>query len=138
MIDITHSFCEYLDKRGIPYKYIGRPSRSDLVVVKYVLDNGRPAEFLVFFENDNCNAAIRCYTQIRSAGSSRVKGLELLNKLNPRFRFVKLYLDEDEIVAGCDMLLPEIGADEICFDYLETLICVVNDNYDAITAEIYK
>lgn len=138
MTQSTSNFLAYLDNIGVLYKYTERHGRSDIVSLRYKLDNGRTVDIIAFFESDGKNAALRCYMGLSLTPSKRFKALEFINSVNQKYRCVKLYFDEDELAAGCDMLLPTGDTGAFCYMYLELFIYVLNEVYENAVDELIK
>ncbi len=138
MTQSTSNFLAYLDNIGVLYKYTERHGRSDIISFRYKLDNGRAVEVIAFFEPDGKNAAFRCYMGLSPTPSKRLKALEFINSVNQKYRCVKLYLDEDELAAGCDVLLPTEDTGGYCYRYLELFIYVLNEVYEKAVNELIK
>lgn len=133
MTSTTKQFLSHLDGIGVRYRLVERAGRADIVSLNYKLDNGRVVEIIAFFEQDGKNAALRCYTGISLTPSTRFKAFEFINAAHSKYRCVKFYLDEDELAAGCDMLLPSESIGSFCYRYLELFIYVLNGFYtDAV------
>ena len=107
-----------------------RDRKSDLVSLRYRLDNGKAAEILVFFEHDDINVALRCYTGIKVSSENRHRALEFVNIMTPAYRCVKFYVDEGEVAVGCDLLLPGEDMGAFVTKYLDLFLYVVNETYE--------
>ena len=126
----TKSFLTHLDSLGIIYELFERDRKSDLVSLRYRLDNGKAAEILVFLENDDVNVALRCYTGIKVTSENRLRALEFANMMTPAYRCTKLYIDEGEIAVGSDILLPEDNVGAYIAKHLDLFLYVVNETYE--------
>lgn len=133
MYNSTNSFTTQLNSNGVIYDYIERRGKSDLIVMKYRINELTALDVLAFFEEDCENVAMRCFTGIRAPQSKRLSVYEHLNRLNATYRCVKFYFDGDEISVGCDTVLSGEPGD-VLYRLLGTLVNIVELTYSGILA----
>ena len=135
MYNSTHSFTTQLINNGVIYDYIERREKSDLIVMKYRINELTALDVLAFFEEDCENVAMRCFTGIRVPHGKRLAVYEHLNSLNSDYRCVKFYIDGDEIAVGCDTVLAGEAGNTL-YQLLGRLVNVVELTYSGILARV--
>ena len=128
----SSEFASHLDKMGVKYTC---HDNGKLFEINVRGDNLKNISVLVFFiDDDYPYVHIRCYSIANFNGKKRA-GIEVCNRLNEQYRWVKFYIAEefnDDLMATID---AEINVDTCgaeCFNMVLRIVQVVDEVYPQI------
>lgn len=133
----TQALTLYLKNNGITFEYVERSGKSDLLVIKYRINELTVLDVLVFLEEDCESISFRCFTGLRVPHERRLSVYESLNELNGAYRCVKFYIDGDEVVIGSDTV-SDGDSPEASYMMLGRVVNVAQTVYPQIFAKIIE
>lgn len=120
----TQSFIDELEKEKIKYTLVGttESNHNELVEVSYTTDNFNSLKVRLFFDPDGDIVSLRIWDiVIVSAGKNFA--LDVINKLNVDYKFIKFYLESDNTITGSmDMYIDPTNGGEAVRKAMQIMI----------------
>ena len=125
----AREFTMHMDANGIKYT----EQDEHVIKVSYSGDNMDSIPVFVFFDEDgDPYAQFKCWN-IANFKNNESVAIELCNKLNAEYRWVKFYIDDDkDVVASIDAMLDMGSCGEECLSLVRRVVSIVDDAYPQI------
>ncbi len=132
-LNSTKDFMEYMDDKDVRYTFLGQSEDSDYerVKVSYSGDNMEGISVTFIFNEDEEDAAARCWNIATVSQENLSEAYELINQKNLDYRWVKFALDtrDNTIQAEVDIAFRARDVGPICFEILSHIVSIVDDCY---------
>ena len=127
MYTSTQVFMDYLDMKGVKYRYMGVDGRDETVSVIYSLDNFDSLKCNLYFQDDD-EVDLRIYDIVTVSGGTD-HALSVINALNSEYKFAKFVLNPDDrtIQAEQDMLIDPETCGKVVYQAMIMLFLVIDD-----------
>ena len=137
----TKEFLKVLKSEEVNYRYRGvGDDEKEEVTVSYIGDNWDDIFINIFFEEDLDSVSLRCWNIVDFDKKDADKALELCNRFNNEFKYVKFVMDENDWSIGAEMDVPiREGAEsaECVYDALYYIATIADEAYPDLS-EIAK
>lgn len=134
----TKNFLDCLEEKEIKYQCEEREGKSDWVCVRFSGNNAPSVEVQLFFHEDEEDVALRSFSIVRVPQAKTAGMLTLLNSLMEEYRWLRLYLDEDnEVTATIDAVISADTAGPVSFELLMRMVGIVDDIYPRLMKELW-
>ena len=122
-------FLAYLDEKGVKYT----EQNDHVVKVTYTGDNLDTIPVFVIFDQDgDPYVQFKCWN-IANFKNNEAKGINICNKLNSEYRWVKFYIDSDvDVIASIDAMIDMTTCGEECLSLVRRVVNIVDDSYPDI------
>ncbi len=134
----TKAFLEVMKREKHKYSYMGIDEDGDEQVnVSFAGDNVDTIEVKIFFDEDLDAVSMRSWRVIKFSKSDMAKVMELVNKLNNDYKFVKFVVDEEDLSVDAEIDCPlrdDANAGEIAYDALYYIVMIVDEAYPDLKA----
>ncbi|MBQ9250282.1 MAG: YbjN domain-containing protein [Oscillospiraceae bacterium] len=134
----TKAFLKVLDREGHKYNYMGIDEDDDeQVKVTFSGDNLDKIEVNIYFDEDLDSLSMYSWYIIDFDKADLAEILELVNKLNNDYKYVKFLVDEKELSVDAEIDCPlrdDDSAGEIAYDALYYIVMIVDEAYPELEA----
>ncbi len=128
----TIDFIAKLEEEDMNYSFDGMQSTGNEVVnLPFSSDTYGDVNYRFFF-NKECNiSSIRVWNIIDFDAASRAEVLDVCNKLNDDWKFVKFVLDDSDnsVTVSFDNVLPETETEEVTWVMFLRMHNIIKDAY---------
>lgn len=125
MSDYKQLCMEYLDKKGIKYMNMG----ENLLRVDSNESNLQISIALIFNPDGSGMVEFKSFNIINMV-NKRQKAIDVCNKINSEYRWVKYYVDDDDaICCGADAYVTYDACGDICLNMLIRVATITNEVY---------
>ena len=134
----TKNFLDCLEEKEIKYQCEEREGKRDWVSVRFSGESAPSVEVQLFFHEDEDDVALRSFSIVRVPQEKAAGMLTLLNSLMEEYRWLRLYLDEDnEVTAAIDAVISADTAGPVSFELLMRMVGIVDDIYPRLMKELW-
>jgi hypothetical protein len=129
MTNYARYVTSYLDEQGIKYQV----KNDRKVLITYKGDNLETIPINVFFDEDDDPVVQLVCWEILNFKAREEQAIQLCNKLNLQYRWVKFYIDNDkDMVASLDATFDEETCGEICLSLVRRMVSIIDDVYPEV------
>lgn len=137
MYATMQKFIDELQRLEINYEIIDNEKAQGLIMRNYSEDNDFILVITYIFDENGEGVNIRAFS-ICKVKSVSEKLLEKINEINNTYRWICLFIDDDNISARCDAYLDENNAAQICFRYAVRLVTIIDEIYPQLMKLIWS
>ncbi len=145
MFEATKTFIEKLEEKNLKYEFYPCDENKSYAYeglgLNLSTNNITSVNIEVFFSADGFDVGIRCFELCKTSEEKFATTLELINKINKQYFYVKFCIDEEyNIIAAADTnIKPEdIDFGSRLIDFVSDFMSVLDEVYPELMKEIWK
>ena len=133
----TKEFLSVLSREKLKYRYMGvGEDDKEEVTLSYTGDNWDDIFINIFFDEDLDSVSLRCWNIVDFDEKDRAEALELCNRFNNEYKYVKFVMDENDWSIGAEMDVPIREGEESAecvYDALYYIVTIADDAYPELS-----
>ena len=107
--------------------------KTEAVKISYSAKHGNELNIIFFFDPEGGSVNIKVFEICKPDEEKLMNMYVAINELNNSYRWIKLYLDDDnEVTASGDAIINEDTAGEECFEILIRYLSILDEAYPTL------
>ena len=136
VVSLKSEYMRAMDREGIKYREV-----DDVCVqVNYSAKNTNTVEIKVIFSKEGAGVvALRCWSFGNVKEEKRTAVMEVCNRLNKKYRWVKFYLDNDsDVTVAADAVIDKDTVGPVCIQLARRMTDIYDECYPILMKEIWS
>lgn len=135
MLASVSNFIRTLEEKKVVFTHFPPEGdrQKEAVKIGYSGKHGNELNIIFFFDPDGGSVNIKVFEICKPDEEKLMNMYVAINELNNSYRWIKLYLDDDnEVTASGDAIINEDTAGEECFEILVRYLSILDEAYPTL------